>query len=40
MTRWDVDYLMTHICAIALIIDNFETNLTDIVNDLKLETKA
>ena len=39
MNRWAVDFFMTHVCAIALIIDNFELNTEDIVEDFKLELK-
>lgn len=39
MTKWKVDNLVTHICALALIIDNFETDVNDIREDLGLDNK-
>jgi len=39
MTRWNIDNLMTHICAAALIVDNFEVDVNDLRDDLKLENK-
>jgi DNA-directed RNA polymerase I subunit RPA49 len=39
MTRWHTDNLMTHICAAALIVDNFEVDVNDLRNDLKVENK-
>ena len=39
MNRWAIDYFMTHVCALALIIDNFETNIADLREDLRLETQ-
>ena len=30
---------MTHICALALIIDNYEVDVYDVREDLKLENK-
>ena len=40
MNRWAVDYFMTNICAIALIIDDFQLAIADLKDDLKLETKT
>lgn len=34
-----VDLLTTHMCALACILDNFETNTWDLKEDLKLEQK-
>lgn len=34
-----VDLLITHLCAFASILDNFETNMWDLKEDLKLEQK-
>ncbi|KAF2004530.1 hypothetical protein P154DRAFT_519398 [Amniculicola lignicola CBS 123094] len=39
MTRWHIDNLMTHIAAAALIIDDFEVDVNDLRDDLKLENK-
>ncbi|KAK0621193.1 RNA polymerase I associated factor, A49-like protein [Bombardia bombarda] len=39
MRKTDVDLLMTHCCAFASIIDNFEVNTFDLREDLKLEQK-
>ncbi|KAK1831770.1 RNA polymerase [Podospora conica] len=36
MRKTHVDLLMTHICAFAMIIDNFEVNTADLREDLKL----
>lgn len=35
MRKMHIDLLMTHICAFACIIDNFEVNLADLMQDLK-----
>ncbi|EDU40658.1 DNA-directed RNA polymerase I a polypeptide [Pyrenophora tritici-repentis] len=39
MPRWNVDYLMTHIAAAALIVDDFAVDVNDLRDDLKLENK-
>lgn len=39
MTKYQVDLLITHVCALALIVDNFEVDMYDLREDLKLETK-
>ncbi|KAF2205840.1 RNA polymerase I associated factor, A49-like protein [Delitschia confertaspora ATCC 74209] len=39
LTRWHVDHLITHICAAALIVDDFEVDVNDLRDDLKLENK-
>ncbi len=39
MTKWKVDNLVTHICALALIVDNFETDVNDIREDLSLDNR-
>ena len=39
MTKWKVDNLVTHICALALIVDNFDTDVHDIREDLSLDNK-
>ena len=38
MTKWHVDKLIMHICALTLHIDNFETDIHDLQEDLRLET--
>ncbi|KAF2273762.1 DNA-directed RNA polymeras-like protein I 49 kDa polypeptide [Westerdykella ornata] len=37
LTRWHIDNLATHICAAALIVDNFRVDVNDLREDLKLE---
>ena len=37
MNKRALDYFMTHVCALALTIDNFETNIVDLRDDLRLE---
>jgi len=39
LTRWNIDNLMTHICAAALLVDNLEVDMNDLREDLKLELK-
>lgn len=39
MPRFKVDLLITHICALACLVDHFEVNLFDLQEDLKLEGK-
>ncbi|PSN70935.1 DNA-directed RNA polymeras-like protein I 49 kDa polypeptide [Corynespora cassiicola Philippines] len=39
MPRWNIDYLMTHIAAAALIVDGYEVDVNDLREDLKLENK-
>lgn len=39
MSKYQVDLLITHICALALLVDNFEVDVYDLREDLKLETK-
>ncbi|KAF2474101.1 DNA-directed RNA polymeras-like protein I 49 kDa polypeptide [Lindgomyces ingoldianus] len=39
MTRWHIDNMMTHIAAASLIVDNFEVDVSDLREDLKLENK-
>jgi len=34
MTKWHVDNLITHICVFSLIVDNFNTDIHDLRNDL------
>ncbi|KAI4176111.1 MAG: hypothetical protein LQ346_007945 [Caloplaca aetnensis] len=39
VTRWHLDNLITHICALAITVDGFATNVYDLGQDLKLENK-
>ncbi|KAH9872751.1 hypothetical protein J1614_005145 [Plenodomus biglobosus] len=39
MPRWNIDNLMTHIAAAALIVDDHEVDVNDLREDLKLENK-
>ena len=39
MPRWNIDNLMTHVAAAALIIDDFTVDVNDLREDLKLENK-
>jgi len=39
MNRWQIDYLMTHIAALTLIVDNYETDMFDLKEDLRLDLK-
>ncbi|KAL1650620.1 DNA-directed RNA polymerase I subunit rpa49 [Didymella pomorum] len=39
MPRWNVDNLMTHVAAAALIVDDFEVDVNDLREDLKIENK-
>lgn len=37
MSRHSADLLITHLCAIAMVVDNFEVDIWDLKDDLKLE---
>ncbi|MCJ1383412.1 DNA-directed RNA polymerase I subunit rpa49 [Xylographa soralifera] len=39
MNKWAIDNFMTHVCALTLTIDLYEVDISDIRDDLKLETK-
>ncbi|KAL8737605.1 MAG: hypothetical protein Q9181_001506 [Wetmoreana brouardii] len=39
VSRWQLDNLITHICALALTVDDFTTDVYDIKEDLRLENK-
>ncbi|KAF2012469.1 RNA polymerase I associated factor, A49-like protein [Aaosphaeria arxii CBS 175.79] len=39
MPRWNIDNLMTHTAAAALIVDGFEVDVNDLRDDLKIENK-
>lgn len=36
MSKWHVDNLITHLCALSLIVDNFTTDTHDLREDLGL----
>jgi DNA-directed RNA polymerase I subunit RPA49 len=39
MSKYQVDLLITNVCALAMIVDNFEVDIYDLREDLKLEGK-
>ena len=39
MPRWNIDNLMTHVAAAALLVDDFEVDVNDLREDLKIENK-
>lgn len=39
MLKFQTDLLITHVCALACIVDNFEVDLYDLRDDLHLESK-
>ena len=39
LSKWHLDNLRTHICALALVIDNYAVDVFDIREDLRLENK-
>lgn len=39
MNQWEIDNLITHLCAMSLFVDGWETDTTDLKGDLQLETK-
>ncbi|MCJ1283020.1 DNA-directed RNA polymerase I subunit rpa49 [Xylographa opegraphella] len=39
MNKWTIDNFMTHVCALTLTIDLYEVDISDIRDDLRLETK-
>lgn len=40
MPRWNIDNLLTHVAAAALIVEDHELDVNDLREDLKLENKA
>lgn len=40
LTRWHIDNLIAHVAAAALIVDNYEVDVFDLREDLRLETKT
>ena len=40
MSKWDVDNMISHLAALSLYVDNFVTNITDLKDDLRLESNA
>lgn len=39
VNKWAVDNLVTHVCALALVIDDFEVDTQHLKEDLRLENK-
>lgn len=39
VNKWATDNLITHICALALVIDHFEVDTSQLREDLRLENK-
>jgi DNA-directed RNA polymerase I subunit RPA49 len=39
MSKYQGDLLITHLCAMACLVDNFEVDMWELQDDLKLETK-
>ena len=39
LNKWHVDNIITHICALALTIDNFTTDISHLCYDMRLEAK-
>ena len=39
MNKWAVDNLITHVCALALAVDDFEVDTYQLREDLRLENK-
>ncbi len=39
ITKFGVDLMITHLCALACVVENFEVNTFDLKEDLKLENK-
>ena len=39
MTKWYRNYILTHILALALTVDNFNSDVNNIRSDLKLEMR-
>lgn len=39
MPRWNIDNLITHVAAAALIVDDHEVDVNDLREDLKLENR-
>ncbi|KAF2446126.1 DNA-directed RNA polymeras-like protein I 49 kDa polypeptide [Karstenula rhodostoma CBS 690.94] len=39
LPRWNIDNLMTHACAAALMVDDFEVDVNDLREDFKIENK-
>lgn len=39
MPRWNIDNLMTHVAAAALIVDDYDVDVNDLREDLKIENK-
>ncbi|KAL8825583.1 MAG: hypothetical protein Q9170_007739, partial [Blastenia crenularia] len=39
VTRWHLDYIITHVCALTITVDGFSTDAHDLMQDLRLEVK-
>ncbi|KAF9734129.1 hypothetical protein PMIN03_008576 [Paraphaeosphaeria minitans] len=39
LPRWNIDNMMTHACAAALMVDDFEVDVNDLREDFKIENK-
>ena len=39
LNKWHIDNIITHICALAITLDDFATDINDLCFDLRLETK-
>jgi DNA-directed RNA polymerase I subunit RPA49 len=40
MSKFQVDKITTHLCAMACLVDNYDVDLWDLQEDLKLETRS
>ena|ERR1700761_3134772 len=38
MSSWEIDNLITHVAALSLYIDNYDSDITDLSYDLRLDT--
>ena len=39
LSKWHMDNLYTHMCALSLFVDGWATDTTDLRNDLRMENK-
>ena len=39
MSRWHVNNLLAHVCAAALIVDDYEVDVNDLRDDLRIENR-
>ena len=40
VSKWFVDYVITHTAALSLYIDNWQTDIADLRDDLRIEMKG